>query len=815
MRSLLAVAAATLAACSSPAPVHHAPRAPDAISVENQRPGDPSWPLDNPGDEHELEAYGKQITLHPGDTLDVAVHASAPRQVTWTLYRLGWYGGPGARRVDGGGPIDAAPQPACPRDPVTARIECAWSTSFSIAIAKDALGGVYLIKLTSGDGYDWHVPFVVYDARLADVVLDVDVTSWEAYNEFGGESLYDDASGTMPHGKAWEVSFDRPFSEGHGAGRFLEWEYHLVRFVEALGYDVSYTTALDLTHDPTLVAQARVFVSAANDEYWTPGQRDAVEHARDGGVNLAFLGADQALWRVRLEPSSSGAPERVIACYKLDQDRDPQHGDTARFRDDPSAEPENALIGIMYNTWMLVPQPMVVRDASSWVWAGTGLSVGDTMPMMVSFETDGRFANGVEPPGLQVLAQSPMVDAEGGPLTATMSYYLHPSGAQVLGAGSLGWPTGLGAPGFANPQVARATRNILDRFVGAAGRAGAADPPGAPWASPGQVPQIVGAWARSVSTAGTGLTGPDGIAVAPDGTVYVADAPVHQIKVVRGGVVSVLAGDGVDGVTDGPGAQARFRFPAGLALGGDGTLYVADADNHTVRVIAPDAAHTVSTWAGLATRSGGFAEGPGAQAQFNRPVALAFAPDGALLVADMHNCRVRRVDPGPGQEVSTWAGTDLGYQDGPGAQAQFNNLSGLAVEASGVVYVLDTYNQALRRIATDDAHTVTTLAGGTGEVALVDGAGTVARLGGQAGMTLAGGKLYWSDVASQRIRVIVPGADAASTTVATFAGSGREALTDGAGAAAAFAAPMALAGAPDGSVWLADSGNGAVRWLVP
>jgi sugar lactone lactonase YvrE len=306
------------------------------------------------------------------------------------------------------------------------------------------------------------------------------------------------------------------------------------------------------------------------------------------------------------------------------------------------------------------------------------------------------------------------------------------------------------------------------------------------------------------------------VAVAPDGTIFVADGPAHQIRRIGtdgAGTVSTYAGDGQDGTDDGPGATARFRWPSGLALGVDGTLYVADSDNEVIRAIAPDAAHTVSTWAGVPARGGAFADGPGAQAHFDRPVAMAFAPDGALLVVDMHNCRIRRVDRGPGHDVSTYAGTVLGYMDGPAAQAQFNNPSGIAVAADGTVYVLDTYNQALRRIGTDGARTVSTLVGGSGDFTLADGPGSSARLGGQAGLALAAGTLYVSDVASDRIRLIVPGLDAASTTVATFAGSGRVALEDGPGLAAAFAAPMAIAAAPDGSLILADSGNAAIRRL--
>lgn len=210
----------------------------------------------------------------------------------------------------------------------------------------------------------------------------------------------------------------------------------------------------------------------------------------------------------------------------------------------------------------------------------------------------------------------------------------------------------------------------------------------------------------------------------------------------------------------------------------------------------------------MAARGGGFEEGARATARFDRPIALALVDnDATLLVADMHNCRIRKViDAG----VSTFAGSVIGFADGRVDAAQFNNPSGLAVGARGEIYVLDTFNQAVRRI---DDGVVSTLAGGEGQIGLVDGAGSVARFGMQAGMAILDGKIYLSDVGSARVRVISPGANATSTQVATFAGSGRVALADGAGDVAALAAPMALAAGPDRALYLADSGNAALRRL--
>ena len=793
------------------------PPTPNPVSDENGRPGDPSWPLAPPAPKHALEGYGSRISVHPGDTVAVAVNVAQAQPVSWRLYRIGWYGGAGARLVQSGGPVAVAPQPACPRDPTTSRVECAWAVAFSVAVAADALSGAYVIKLHGAAG-ESYVPFVVQDGRAATILVNANVTSWQAYNDWDGESLYADASGTMPHGKAWEVSYDRPFANDNGAGRLFDYEADFIRFAEGLGYDVSYTTAFDLTHDSTQIDRAHLFVSLANDEYWTTAERAAVQSARDAGVNLAFLGADQALWRIRLQPSSTGVAERVIAGYKADQDRDPvlaaqgPTASTAYFRDEPLANPENAMIGVMYQSWLLVRQPFVVRDGNSWVFAGTGLATGDSIPAAIAAEYDARYANGAEPAGLQTIASSPTLSAHGPPSRADATWYRAASGAEVVAIGSIGWANGLGAGGYADPRVARITRNVLDRL---GGRGGLPDPAGAPWTTLAATPTIVGAWSPSVTTLQSGLAAPAGVAVAADGSVLVAEADgqaIRRIAADAAHTVSLVAGAS-EGYADGPGASARFRWPLGIALGPDGTLYVADSQNNAVRAIAPDAAHTVSTYAGVGSPNGGFADGPGASARFNDPVAVAVAPDGGVLVADLYNSAIRRIDPAAGHAVTTIAGGNgAGFADGPGAAARLNSPSAIVVAPDGNAYVLDTFNQAIRRIGTDAAHTVTTLVGGNAyPTAYVDGDGVSARLGAQQGLAWQGGRLFVSDIGSARLRVVTVGADAASTRVATLAGSGRCALVDGAGAGAAFALPTALAVDGAGTLYVADSGNGAVR----
>ena len=188
---------------------------------------------------------------------------------------------------------------------------------------------------------------------------------------------------------------------------------------------------------------------------------------------------------------------------------------------------------------------------------------------------------------------------------------------------------------------------------------------------------------------------PYGIAVAPDGTRYVADAGDNNRirRIGADGVVATLAGS-QEGFADGAASAARFDTPSGLALDDEGNLYVADTGNHAIRKITPQGA--VSTLAG--TGVAGFRDGPGAQARFNGPIGVAVDHAGNVYVADTYNDRIRKI--GRDGIVATLAGGERpGYQDGVGDLARFDTPTGLAVDATGTLWIADTRNNAIRRLS--------------------------------------------------------------------------------------------------------------------
>jgi len=464
------------------------------IAMENLKEGAMDWELTDPANKNEIEGYASDTSINRGEQISFYVNTADP---TYTLevFRLGWYSGKGARRMMGAVTLPGIKQPLPQPDPTTGLIECRWTNPYVLAVPympgdpTDWASGVYLTKLTgSVSGKQSYIIFVVRDdARVSNHLFQSSVTTFQAYNSWGGKSLYDFNS---TGGRAFKVSFNRPYDDGGGTGNFVNgvsgWEHNMLRFLEREGYDVTYCTNLDTHAQPNLLSSHKAFLSVGHDEYWSWQMRENVEAARDRGVNLGFFTANTCYWQIRLEPSATtGAANRTIVCYK-DYWRDPLYasGDpsnyrlvTTTWRDNPVNRPEDALVGVMYDYYP-VDADMVIDAASHWVFAGTGLSSGDRLPGLVGYEADRLFAN--PPANIVRLAHSP-VKADGVTGYSDMAIYTAPSGATVFATGSIQWSWGLDdytAGGYAKsiayqfhaPRVSAAaqqiTRNALARFIG-------------------------------------------------------------------------------------------------------------------------------------------------------------------------------------------------------------------------------------------------------------------------------------------------------------------------------------------------------------
>ncbi len=316
----------------------------------------------------------------------------------------------------------------------------------------------------------------------------------------------------------------------------------------------------------------------------------------------------------------------------------------------------------------------------------------------------------------------------------------------------------------------------------------------------------------TVSGSATGqLQYPVALAVDGAGNLYVADAGNSTIRKINpAGQVATLAGlAGSVGSQDGTGSNARFNQPGGISADSAGNLYVADTGNATIRKITP--AGVVTTVAGSAADRGN-RDGTGGAAWFNSPSGIAVDGSGNLYVADAVSATVRKVTPDG--TVSTLAGAAgaPGDADGAGSAARFNHPAGIATD-NRQIYVTDAYNSTVRRITLDGV--VTTVAGSAGISGGNDGTGGSALFNQPAGVAVDPasntGSFYVADTGNGTIRRVTQ-----AGAVTTLAGNaGIAGLGDGTGAGALFNQPRGLVVDGSRNLWVADSGNGAIRKVTP
>lgn len=286
------------------------------------------------------------------------------------------------------------------------------------------------------------------------------------------------------------------------------------------------------------------------------------------------------------------------------------------------------------------------------------------------------------------------------------------------------------------------------------------------------------------------------------GNLYIGDYAANKVrKVTSAGVVTTLAGSGVDGNSDGAGTSATFKGPIGVTFDQSGNLVVADYDAGQIRKIAPNG--TVTTFAGSGATA--FADGEGTNATFYRPFGVVCDSNGNLFVADQTNHRIRKITPAG--VVTTFAGQSLaGFANGAGAEAKFNGPTGISVDLANNIYVGDIGNNAIRKIT--PAGVVTTLAG-NGTSGGTDGVGSNATFSSPAGLTVdRKGNVYVAEHSGSRLRKISP-----TGVVTTLAGNGIIAWVDGTGTNTSFNYVGDVTIDSQGYIYVIDRYNHRVRKL--
>ena len=507
---LLALIAALVVLGVAPAVSHAAPCTPpvvNQVACENTQAGSPqsSWEVEGAGDSS-IQGYATAMSVNKGQTISFKIKSSTSNYHI-DILRLGYYqNGDGARLIASNlAPTGTSTQPACQTFSTTGLIDCGnWAVSRSWTVPSTAVSGVYIAHLVRNDtGGDSQIVFVVRDdSSHSDILLQTSDATWQAYNTYGGNSLYQCTVACPPgdpaaYKSAYKVSYNRPFHTAEDdSGRswlFTGPEYPMIRYLERNGYDVSYTSSADVGRNPALLKNHKVFMSSGHDEYWSASQRSAVEAARDAGVNLAFFTGNEMFWKTRWEPSADGTntQDRTLVSYKdthFTERQDPVEW-TGTWRDprfttpSENVTPENAVTGqtfLVNSGTSRITVPFAYKNLRLWRnTAATSLTSGQSLqlaPNTLGYEWDQDADNGFRPngefklsattvSGLEVFSDYGSTTTLNGTATHNLTMYRAPSGARVFGAGTVQWAWGLDDwnPDSSPPDrnMEQATLNLL------------------------------------------------------------------------------------------------------------------------------------------------------------------------------------------------------------------------------------------------------------------------------------------------------------------------------------------------------------------
>lgn len=435
-----------------------------AVIAENALPGTTAWQITGtpPGT---IAGFADTTYAAVGDTVHLYVTTNASTfQVT--AYRMGYYGGTGGRQVWQSGPVTGTVQPACKLTPGINMVSCEnWSSSLAVPITSQFVPGDYLLKLVGDGGQQSYVLLTVWDpnSRATYVFMARSLTEqgWNTYG--GGYSFYQGrgpctlGSGSYPPcNRARVVSFDRPYDTGNGATDFLGAEYPLVFLAEEHGLDVTYVTDITVNDHPDTLLQHKALLSLSHDETWTTPERRGAEAALAKGVNVAFLSAAAIVRHARLQASSLG-PDRQEVDYR-DSSEDPLNGkgDPLEVTGNtwsapPTSWPSGGFVGEVYSGY-LYPDAQnaafVVNQPDAWIFKGTGLQAGSTIPGVIASDIDHIDPGASMPRNIEVLGHSPVPLADaytnqgkwGASTYSDMTYYTDPrSDAGVFDSGTVNW----------------------------------------------------------------------------------------------------------------------------------------------------------------------------------------------------------------------------------------------------------------------------------------------------------------------------------------------------------------------------------------
>jgi hypothetical protein len=474
----------------------------NVIEKENALPGSSDWQLTRMRLDKSayrspfIEGYCSRQSVKAGESLDIFVSTNPVARFKIEIFRTGWYGGKGARLMTELGPFVGTVQPT-PETGEKRLRECRWQKTTRLTIPPDWVSGVYLGRLTTlpnnqqgaenAEPY-WqsYIVFIVTDDRKADILLQCSDNTWQAYNKWPDDySLYTDPKGNQ--GPWSEVSFDRPYAkyaqiydnpQSVGSGEWLCFEFPMGYWLEQQGYDVSYCSNCDMI-TPERGLKCKAFISIGHDEYWDIRQHDSVARMRDEGVNLLFLSGNSVCWVTPFSENAEGAPNRRIfrggpygGDYTYAVNREKKYGPYPHRGPD-----EGYLMGVRNISPVNGGGDWICQKPDHWVFAGTGMKKGDSIPGLIGWEYHGDAPPDL--PGLEILAGGTCWQSGVNPQQWQAVIFDGPKGNFVFNASTIWWAQGMSKPPGHMPvwshysrqhgpdrRVQQITANLLKRALG-------------------------------------------------------------------------------------------------------------------------------------------------------------------------------------------------------------------------------------------------------------------------------------------------------------------------------------------------------------
>lgn len=385
---------------------------------------------------------GQQIGLHISGN---------GRPVTIKIYRMGYYGGAGARlitattiaaiKTGGKASVTKAPESSASTN---------WPVSWILKINRATIPGQYLLRLDDKGPDSSFVPLTILDPNIQSSITFISsVLTWQAYNQWGGYSLYKGPNMTRAT-RSTVVSFNRPY-DGDGSGQYRYMEYPVIKIAEQLGLDMNYITDLELDRGVNSLTATKSLLFGGHSEYWTVNMRNAVQHAVDRGVNLVSLGGNAAYAHPRLQ---AGGRQLVMwRSSSADPNRNNPILATTGWRQYPISQPEAKILGSQY-VGLGVSGDYTIPHPDRWPF--TTMTHPARLQSIVGREVDSPLYS--VGPAVEVLADS-AINFHGKAVTIMATYYTNAKNAGVIDISTNGWTCAIDDICPWHPQISKDTKN--------------------------------------------------------------------------------------------------------------------------------------------------------------------------------------------------------------------------------------------------------------------------------------------------------------------------------------------------------------------